>query len=252
MRFTGHERDMGAASSTADDLDYMHARHYGPILARFTSLDLVRGSARRPQSWNLFAYAGNNPIVAVDPFGLSREKTTGPPLTAPKPCDGKDTPCKAEPTFKKEPKQEDPPENPEPNPKILEHLRSEYGPEVVGCGPALLPATALGGSSTAIFGRGGWMVRSPGWRWGSSARRPPVSPSEWSPEVWPKGPAPRPNLPGLDGEIPWDQFIKLPLWKQLVYTTMRVVTENANVPSGTTGPAPVLDESEGFNPGDGA
>lgn len=112
MRFTGHERDLGAASSTADDLDYMHARHYGPILARFTSLDLVRGSARRPQSWNLFSYAGNNPIVAVDPFGLSAQKTTGPTPT-PKPCDGSDQPCQA-PTPPQSQETAEPPPQPTP------------------------------------------------------------------------------------------------------------------------------------------
>jgi len=87
MRFTGHERDMGALTSTADDLDCMHARHHGPILARFTSLDLVRGSARRPQSWNLYTYANNNPVASVDLFGLAAKVT---PIPSPKPTDGSD------------------------------------------------------------------------------------------------------------------------------------------------------------------
>src|SRR6185503_9678462 len=34
MKFTGHERDFANPSSVADDLDYMHARHYSPLLGR--------------------------------------------------------------------------------------------------------------------------------------------------------------------------------------------------------------------------
>ena len=61
MQFTGHERDLNAqtgANPSADDLDYMHARHESPVTGRFLSVDPIGGSQQRPQSWNryLFAY----------------------------------------------------------------------------------------------------------------------------------------------------------------------------------------------------
>ena len=41
MRFTMHERDLGDLASLTDDLDYMHARYYGPMTGRFLSIDPV-------------------------------------------------------------------------------------------------------------------------------------------------------------------------------------------------------------------
>jgi RHS repeat-associated protein len=70
MKFTGHERDLGVAGSAADDLDSMHARFYSPLAGRFQSTDPVLGGLADPRSWNRFAYAGNNPMLFVDPLGL--------------------------------------------------------------------------------------------------------------------------------------------------------------------------------------
>ncbi|MEM9599269.1 MAG: RHS repeat-associated core domain-containing protein, partial [Acidobacteriota bacterium] len=69
LRFTGHERD-AHGPGTADDLDYMHARHCSPDLMRFLSVDPAR-SARQtvPQSWNRYAYSLNSPLKFVDPDG---------------------------------------------------------------------------------------------------------------------------------------------------------------------------------------
>ncbi|MEM1206995.1 MAG: RHS repeat-associated core domain-containing protein [Acidobacteriota bacterium] len=69
LQFTGHERD-AHGPGTADDLDYMHARHCSPDLMRFLSVDPAR-SARQtvPQSWNRYAYGLNNPLKFVDPDG---------------------------------------------------------------------------------------------------------------------------------------------------------------------------------------
>jgi len=64
--FTGHERDLGTASS---ELDYMHARYYSPFLARFVSVDPVGGSVGSSQSWNRYSYALGNPLSVVDPDG---------------------------------------------------------------------------------------------------------------------------------------------------------------------------------------
>jgi RHS repeat-associated protein len=70
MKFTGHERDLADAGSTADDLDYMHARHYNPLTGRFTSVDpAASASPVIPQSWNRYAYVRNSPLVYVDPDG---------------------------------------------------------------------------------------------------------------------------------------------------------------------------------------
>jgi len=48
----------------------MHARSFAPILARFTTVDPVRGDPRRPQSFNLFAYVQGSPVKYADPKGL--------------------------------------------------------------------------------------------------------------------------------------------------------------------------------------
>ncbi len=69
MRFTGHERDLGVLSSNADDLDYMHARHYRPLFGRFLSPDKLGGKPKEPQSWNRYVYALSSPLNFVDPDG---------------------------------------------------------------------------------------------------------------------------------------------------------------------------------------
>jgi RHS repeat-associated protein len=71
MKWTGHERDQqGTPSVQTDDLDYMHARFENFNIGRFLSIDPVRGNPKKPQSFNLFAYARNNPINLTDPLGL--------------------------------------------------------------------------------------------------------------------------------------------------------------------------------------
>ncbi len=62
-KFTGKERD----SETG--LDYFGARYYGSNMGRMLSPD--NGTDQHPedpQSWNLYAYARNNPVVLVDPL----------------------------------------------------------------------------------------------------------------------------------------------------------------------------------------
>ena len=66
-KFTGKERD---SESGLDDFD---ARHYGSSLGRFMSPDpagLLAQKPTSPQSWNLYAYAMNNPLIFIDPTGL--------------------------------------------------------------------------------------------------------------------------------------------------------------------------------------
>lgn len=64
-QFTGKERDAETG------LDYFGARYYSGAQGRFTSADnfLNDTTARDPQSWNLYAYARNNPLRYVDPTG---------------------------------------------------------------------------------------------------------------------------------------------------------------------------------------
>jgi len=70
MRFTGHERDLWNTTSSNDDLDYMHARHYNPQLGRFLQIDPLAGSVSAPQSLNRYAYVASNPINYTDPTGM--------------------------------------------------------------------------------------------------------------------------------------------------------------------------------------
>jgi RHS repeat-associated protein len=73
MKFTGHERDLASLSGTnptADDLDYMHARHYSPLTGRFLSADPFPGIPELPQSWNRYAYVMGQATVLNDPTGL--------------------------------------------------------------------------------------------------------------------------------------------------------------------------------------
>jgi RHS repeat-associated protein len=77
MKFTGHERDLqGTSTVQTDDLDYMHARYYNPNVARFLSVDPVRGNPRKPQTFNLYAYVAGNPLRFVDPTGRTIELGT--------------------------------------------------------------------------------------------------------------------------------------------------------------------------------
>jgi RHS repeat-associated protein len=64
-KFTGHERDGESG------LDYFVARHYAFTLGRFLQPDLPFADQRpgNPQTWNLYAYARNNPLYFVDPSG---------------------------------------------------------------------------------------------------------------------------------------------------------------------------------------
>ncbi|HEY9405476.1 MAG TPA: RHS repeat-associated core domain-containing protein [Pyrinomonadaceae bacterium] len=66
QQFTGYERDDETA------LDFAQARYHSPTQGRFTSPDPLMASARAvdPQTWNRYAYCGNNPLNRVDPSGL--------------------------------------------------------------------------------------------------------------------------------------------------------------------------------------
>jgi RHS repeat-associated protein len=66
-QFTGKERDAESG------LDNMDARYFGSPMGRFLTPDpsgLLAQKPQYPQSWNLYAYAMNNPLIFIDPTGL--------------------------------------------------------------------------------------------------------------------------------------------------------------------------------------
>ncbi len=69
-QFTGREND-GLAG-----LYYYRARYYHPGLARFISEDPIGFAGG---DVNFYAYAGNSPVVFVDPFGLDKDKCASNP-----------------------------------------------------------------------------------------------------------------------------------------------------------------------------
>jgi RHS repeat-associated protein len=72
LQFTGHERDPNDLSLTDEDSDYMHARFGGSAVGRLMSLDPILQTGRamsRPQLWNRFTYALDNPLSFTDPTG---------------------------------------------------------------------------------------------------------------------------------------------------------------------------------------
>jgi RHS repeat-associated protein len=65
-KFMGYPRD------SESDLDYAMNRYYSSRQGRFMSPDPYNAGANpmNPQSWNGYAYALNNPLSLIDPFGL--------------------------------------------------------------------------------------------------------------------------------------------------------------------------------------
>jgi len=72
-QLTGKERDQESG------LDNFLARFYAPILGRFTSPDKPFADQHNydPQSWNLYAYAGNNPLRFIDTNGRVKKDANG-------------------------------------------------------------------------------------------------------------------------------------------------------------------------------
>lgn len=65
LKFTGKERDAETG------LDYFGARYFSGGQGRFTSPDPENrgGKVPDPQSWNMYAYGRNNPLLYTDPTG---------------------------------------------------------------------------------------------------------------------------------------------------------------------------------------
>jgi RHS repeat-associated protein len=73
QRFTSYERD------NESGLDFAQARYYSNKQGRFTSPDEVFMDQREsdPQSWNLYIYVLNNPLIFIDPTGLGHTNDVG-------------------------------------------------------------------------------------------------------------------------------------------------------------------------------
>jgi RHS repeat-associated protein len=72
------QKFIGSEYDEETKLDFMQARYYASAQGRFTSVDPLMASAAsiRPQTWNRYSYALNNPLRFVDPSGLSARGTT--------------------------------------------------------------------------------------------------------------------------------------------------------------------------------
>jgi len=72
--YTNHEQ------TDASGLIYMQARFYAPWFGRFASPDPARDQHfEETQSWNIYSYVRNNPVMGIDPTGMIGE---GNPATA--------------------------------------------------------------------------------------------------------------------------------------------------------------------------
>ena len=70
-----------------DEVDYAMMRYYFYSHAAFVSPDQLPGDPADPQSWNKYAYVGNDPINFIDPDGLCRINGVAYPDGQP-PCPG--------------------------------------------------------------------------------------------------------------------------------------------------------------------
>jgi RHS repeat-associated protein len=88
--YTGHVED------AATGLVYMQARYYDPVIGRFLANDPVGFSPARPDMFNRYAYAANDPVNSWDPDGkqvIGPGHNGGPPLDDPiKPVENKSGP----------------------------------------------------------------------------------------------------------------------------------------------------------------
>jgi RHS repeat-associated protein len=75
LHFTGKEQE----GYEGDYLHYFGARYYSGGLGRFTSADapFADQNAGNPQSWNLYSYGRNNPLINRDPTGRCSKGSDG-------------------------------------------------------------------------------------------------------------------------------------------------------------------------------
>jgi RHS repeat-associated protein len=75
--FTGHfEREDSG-------LIYMQARHYDPLLGRFSQPDSLIPNPTRPSGWSRYTYVDNDPVNWTDPSGHAKEDGGSKPPACP-------------------------------------------------------------------------------------------------------------------------------------------------------------------------
>ena len=60
----------------ANGLLYMRARYYSPAMRRFVNADVIPGNISKAVTLNRYAFANGNPVLFIDPLGLSAEGYT--------------------------------------------------------------------------------------------------------------------------------------------------------------------------------
>lgn len=63
----------GKVEDKDDGLMYYGARYYDPVIGRFMAVDPVGFNAKKPMSFNRYAYAADNPYFYTDPTGMLEE-----------------------------------------------------------------------------------------------------------------------------------------------------------------------------------
>ncbi|MFC4585791.1 polymorphic toxin-type HINT domain-containing protein [Sphaerisporangium corydalis] len=79
----GERGFVGGTIDTSTALTHLGAREYDAETGRFISVDPVFDNTD-PQSWNGYAYSGNNPVTTSDPSGLLRDSGGYVPIPNPK------------------------------------------------------------------------------------------------------------------------------------------------------------------------
>ncbi len=59
----------GKLHDESTGLTYMNARYYHPAIGRFMAIDRVKFTEDKPETFNRYAYANNNPYRYIDPTG---------------------------------------------------------------------------------------------------------------------------------------------------------------------------------------
>jgi RHS repeat-associated protein len=159
-KFTSQDRDADTG------LDFFQARYMASAQGRFTSADPAGNAVAdpaNPQSWNMYSYAGNNPLAFVDPTGLFGEQS---PVDFSNLCFYVSWACawQTDPAVITPPPPPPPP--PPPAPKVTFTCQgtaafSAVGPNQATSGGALAPqvspakgTVAIAGESTFGIGKG--------------------------------------------------------------------------------------------------
>ena len=81
-KFTGYEKDIESS------LEFAQNRYYANKHGRFTTPDplMASGKVWNPQSWNRYAYVGNNPLNITDHLGLEGDEDKKPWWYLPATC----------------------------------------------------------------------------------------------------------------------------------------------------------------------